>query len=53
MEHGFPRCDKGGEGGALTVLCALLIDAEVDDGEDGGDDVAGVFEAEREVEGLR
>jgi hypothetical protein len=50
VEDGFARLDKGGKLCALAVLNALLVDGEVDDGEHGGDDVACVLEAEREVE---
>jgi hypothetical protein len=49
VEDGLPRVDERVEGVAFLVLDALLVYGEVDDGEDGGDDVAGVFEAEGEV----
>jgi len=49
VEDGFAGVDELSEGCAFLFVDALFVYTEVDDGEDEGDDVAGVFEAEGEV----
>ena len=49
MEDWFSGVDELSEGCAFLFVDALFVYAEVDDGQDEGDDVAGVFEAEGEV----
>ena len=49
VKDGFPGLDEGFEGLAFLVFDALLVDLEVDEVQDVGDDFACVFEADAEA----
>jgi hypothetical protein len=53
VEYGFFGVNESVEGAAFAVFDALLVDGELDDWKDVWDNVAGIFEAEGHVQGMR